>query len=214
LAENDASRETEPRLARRSLLRLAGMGLAALSARPDQAFARELAGSVEEIRGDAFADAPNERRKLENAAPLFIADEVTTGSQSRLALRLGKDTTVHLGELAHLTIDRYIENAGGELTLQSGALLFDRPAGAEPRPLRIRSSFGLIAVRGTRFFAGPSAGVFGVFVSRGSVSVSAGGQEVILGGGEGTNIAHPGDAPTPPSPWKQPRIDAALESTL
>jgi ferric-dicitrate binding protein FerR (iron transport regulator) len=214
LAEKDESFGTRHLLVRRSLLRLAGMGLAALSAGAGQALARELAGSVEAIKGDAFADAQDERRKLENAAPLFIADQVSTGSQSRLAIRLGKDTTIHLGELAHLTIDRFIENAGGELTLQSGALLFDRAPGAAPKPLRIRSSFGLIAVRGTRFFAGPSANVFGVLVTRGSVSVSAGGREVILGVGEGTNIAHPGDAPTPPAPWKQPRIDAALESTL
>jgi hypothetical protein len=212
LAEKSVGKER--RLVRRSLLRLAGMGLVAVSAGTRQAFAREFAGSVEQIKGEAFAEAQNERRKLEDAAPLFIADEVTTGSESRLAIRLGKDTTVRLGQLAHLTIDRYIENAGGELTLQSGALLFDKPAGAGPRPLRIRSSFALIAVRGTRFFAGPSAGVFGVFVSRGSVSVSAGGREVVVSDGEGTNIAHPGDAPTPPSPWKQPRIDAALESTL
>jgi hypothetical protein len=214
VAEREESFGTRHQLVRRALLRLAGMSLAALSAWPRLALAREVAGSVEAIKGDAFAEAQAERRKLENAAPLFIADQVSTGSQSRLAIRLGKDTTIHLGELAHLTIDRFIENAGGEFTLQSGALLFDRAPGAEPKPLRIRSSFGLIAVRGTRFFAGPSAEVFGVLVTRGSVSVSAGGQEVILLAGEGTNIAHPGDAPTPPAPWKQARIDAALESAL
>jgi ferric-dicitrate binding protein FerR (iron transport regulator) len=149
---------------------------------------------------------------LETAAPVFLADEVSTAASSRLAIHLGADTTVRLGELARLTIDRTIENAGGDLTLSSGPLLFDRMPGSAPRPLRIRSSFGLIAVRGTRFFAGPSAGVFGVFVQRGSVAVQAAGQEVILREGEGTNIARPGAPPTPPSPWKQPRIDAALES--
>lgn len=202
------------RIDRRSLFWLAGAGIAAISAKPYKAFARELAGSVEEIKGDAFAEAEKARRKLENAGPVFIADQVSTGSASRLAIRLGKDTMIRLGELAHLTIDRSIENAGGVLTLGSGPLLFETPAGAEPRPLNIRSSFALIAVRGTRFFAGPSAGVFGVFVSRGSVIVSAGGQEVVIRDGEGTNIAHPGEPPTPPAPWKQPRIDAALASTL
>jgi hypothetical protein len=214
LAESDEPARVGHRLARRSLFRFAGIGLVALSTKPDQAFGRELAGSVEEIKGEAFAEAQNERRKLENAAPLFIADEVSTGSASRLALHLGKDTVVRLGELAHLTIDRFIENAGGELTLASGPLLFDRQVGPQPRPLKIRSSYGLIAVRGTRFFAGPSNGVFGVFVERGSVVVSAAGQDVTLGAGEGTNIAHPGDAPTSPAPWKQPRIDAAMASTL
>jgi ferric-dicitrate binding protein FerR (iron transport regulator) len=185
-----------------------------LSATSQFASGREPAGSVEEVKGEAFAEAEKQRRRLEIAAPVFIADQVSTGVASRLTLRLGKDTTVRLGELAHLTVDRFIESAGGELTLGAGPLLFERTHGAEPRPLRIRSSFALIAVRGTRFFAGPSAGVFGVFVSRGSVTVSAGDRQVVVEEGQGTNIAHPGDAPTAPLPWKPPRISAALESVL
>jgi hypothetical protein len=203
---------TRHHVLRRTLLRLTGMGLLALSATFDRALAREIAGAVDDVRGEAFAEAQQERRKLENAAPVFLSDDVSTGAASRLAIHLGADTIVRLGELAHLVIDRTVENAGGDLTLTSGPLLFDRKPGAEPKPVRIRSSFGLIAVRGTRFFAGPSAGVFGVFVQRGSVAVRAAGQEVILRGGEGTNIAHPGDAPTPPAAWKQPRIDAAFAS--
>ena len=201
------------RLGRRSLMRLVGLGLVALSG-TGKAFARERAGAVDEVRGEAFAQAQDERRKLETAAPLFIADEVSTGEASRAALHLGKDTTVHLGELARFTIDHFFENAGGELTLASGALLFDERARAKPRSVRIRSPFALIAVRGTRFFAGPSADVFGVFVERGSVAVSSSGRRVVLGEGEGTNIAHPGDAPTAPVRWGKPRIDAAFASVL
>jgi ferric-dicitrate binding protein FerR (iron transport regulator) len=78
--------------------------------------------------------------------------------------------------------------------------------------MQIQTSFGLIAVRGTRFFAGQSAGVFGVFVERGRVAVSAAGTEVLVRAGQGTNIAHPGDAPTPAAPWGGARIRAALES--
>lgn len=214
LAESDRADRTKYGLVRRSVFRLAGISLGALAARLGHAHAREIAGSVEELRGDAFAQAEQERRKLENTGLIFLDDEISTGSASRLAMHLGKDTVVRLGELAHLKIDRSVENVGGELTLVSGPLLFDRAPGAKPRPLRIRSPFGLIAVRGTRFFAGPSAGVFGVFVQRGSVSVSAAGTEVVLHEGEGTNISQPGEAPTPPSIWRQPRIDAALESTM
>jgi FecR protein len=203
---------SERQIFRRTLLSLTGAGLLALASPFRKALARQVAGSVDEVRGEAFAEAEKERRKLESAAPVFLADEVSTGTASRLAIHLGADTIIRLGELAHLVIDRTVENAGGDHTLTSGAVLFDRKAGAEPRPVRIRSSFGLIAVRGTRFFAGPSAGVFGVFVQRGNVVVRAAGQEVILSEGQGTNIARPGDVPTPPAPWGQPRIDAALAS--
>ena len=174
---------------------------------------KERAGMVTEVKGDAFAEAQNQRRTLEQSAALFIKDTVGTGADARLTMRLGKDTTLHLGQLARLTIDRFLMNAGGDITLDAGPMLFDSPAG-RPSPLQIHSSFGLIAVRGTRFFAGPSNGVFGVFVERGSVAVSAAGVRVVVGEGQGTNIARPGDAPTPPAAWGAPRISAAMQSVL
>ena len=58
-------------------------------------------------------------------------------------------------------------------------------ADSRPVAVKIRSSYGLIAVRGTKFFAGPSNGVFGVFVDHGTVTVSGGGSEVVLQAGRG-----------------------------
>ena len=127
-------------------------------------------------------------------------------------MRLGRDTTLKLGERAQLTIDRYLVDAGGEINLGSGGMLFERPARSTPSKVQIRSTFGLIAVRGTRFFAGPSNDVFGVFVEQGRVTVSAAGKSVTVRAGQGTNIARPGAAPTAPAPWKEPRIRAALAS--
>jgi len=170
------------------------------------------AGKVEEIQGEAFAQKDSVRRNLDREAPLFIRDQVETAAASRLCMRLGRDTTLRLGERAQLVLDRYLIDAGGEINLVSGAMLFDREKGSSPSPLQIRSPFALIAVRGTRFFSGPSNGWFGVFVERGSVSVSAAGQQVILQAGEGTNIRWLGAAPTRPARWREPRIRAALES--
>jgi len=172
----------------------------------------ERAGTVEDVKGEAFAEAARVRRALDRAAPLFLGDEVGTGVESRLGMRLGRDTTIRLGEKARLKIDRFLVNAGGDVTLQSGPLLFDRPPGSIPAPMRIRSPFALIAVRGTRFFAGPSNGRFGVFVERGSVAVIASGQRVVLHDGEGTDVASPGARPTPVRRWQPPRIQAALAS--
>ena len=152
LAEIDRGDGTRYRFVRRSILRLAGLSLVALSTSHGDAFAREVAGSVEELKGEAFAQAEQQRRTLENAAPIFLGDEVSTGLAAKLTIRLGKETTVRLGELVHLMINLAVKNAGGELVLSSGALLFDRAPSAEPRPLHIRSSFGLIAVRGNAFF--------------------------------------------------------------
>jgi hypothetical protein len=195
---------------RRLLFGLALGGAGILGIRGAHAQRTEQAGSVEEVKGEAFAETGSDRRSLERAAPLFINDKVGTGADARAVLLLGKATTLRIGENAAITIDRFLVNAGGLITLQSGPILFDGPSGNSR--MQIRSAFGLIAVRGTRFFAGPSAGVFGVFVVRGSVSVSAAGKRVLVRSGQGTNIARPGSAPTPPAPWKPERIRAAFDS--
>lgn len=174
--------------------------------------AADRVGSVEEVKGEAFAELDAVRRTLDRAAPVFLGDEVVTGVASRLGMRLGRDTTIRLGEQARLKIDRFLVDAGGEMTLRSGPLLFDRPRRSARAPVQIRSPFALIAVRGTQFFAGPSNGRFGVFVARGSVAVTSAGQQVILREGEGTDVVSPGTPPTPIKRWAPERIRAALAS--
>ena len=169
-------------------------------------------GLVEAVRGEAFAELKGTRRALAVRANVFVEETVMTGESGRLALRFGADTTLRLGAAARLRIDRYIANAGGEFSLKEGGLLYDRPKKKKNAESVLRSLFGLIAIRGTRVFAGPSNGVFGVFVARGTVEVTAGGKTVTLGRGLGTSIAKPGDPPTDPAAWKEPRIKAALAS--
>ena len=194
---------------RRCLLWLSGallVGVAPGWAAPTE----QRAGAVEDIIGSAFAESGAERRTLATQTPIFIGDQVATETRSRLTARLGQSTTLRLGELARVRIDRFLANAGGVISLRSGAVFFDGPSeGARPQ-LQIRSPYGSIAVRGTRFFAGPN--VFGVFVESGSVVVSGGGRRVTVRAGEGTDIARPGGRPTPPKAWGPPRVRAALDS--
>jgi hypothetical protein len=199
-------------LHRRSLLGAALASLGLFIARDAQAESAQRAGAVEFVKGEAFAEASAARRALDRNAPVFLGDQCGTGPESRLSMQLGGSTRLRLGEKARITIDQYLINAGGELTLQSGPMLFDRAAGAAPTAIQIRSPFGLIAVRGTRFFAGPSRGVFGVFVDRGTVTVTAGFGRVTLHAQEGTDIRHPGDVPSAPARWGPPRIREALAS--
>jgi ferric-dicitrate binding protein FerR (iron transport regulator) len=184
-----------------------------MTLRPANAQTTEPAGVIEEIKGEGFAESPAARRALERNSPVFVADLVGTGAASRLLIQLGEQTRVRLGEQARLIIDRYLVEAGGEFRLEAGAMHFDRLPG-KTSPLRIRSPYGLIAVRGTRFFAGPSADVFGVFVERGSVSVTAGGREVVLLMGQGTDIPGPGDKPRTARRWRDLRIRNAMESVF
>jgi hypothetical protein len=170
-----------------------------------------LAGTIEALRGDAFAEGPKPRRALQPKAQVFIGDMVETAVNSALTMHLGKATFVKLGALAKLRIDNFVVDAGGTFDLDQGPMLIDHN-GTKDENLQVRSPFGLMAVRGTMFFAGPSNDVFGVFVARGLVAVTGGGRTVILRPGLGTNIARPGDAPTEPRRWSPGRITAALRS--
>lgn len=176
----------------------------------EPALADTTAGLVTAVSGDAIAQLNDARRTLSADGPVFVGDRLATGDGARANLRLGRATDLRLGEKARLTIDRFIMEAGGTITLGSGALLLDRTPGSGTGQIRVRSAYGLIAVRGTRFFAGPSNGVFGVFVVRGKVDVRAAGQTVSLVAGEGTDIAKRGAAPTPAKIWGEARIRAAL----
>jgi hypothetical protein len=168
-----------------------------------------LAGTIEALRGDAFAEGPKPRRALQPKAQVFIGDMVETAVNSALTMHLGKATLVKLGALAKFRIDNFVVDAGGTFDLDQGPMLIDHN-GTKDENLQVRSPFGLMAVRGTMFFAGPSNDVFGVFVAGGLVAVTGGGRTVILRPGLGTNVARPGDAPTEPRRWSPGRITAAL----
>jgi hypothetical protein len=187
-------------------------GLACATALVSTAFAMGRIGYVENSIGAANAEAHGITRVLAAGADIFVGDLVSTSGTARLTLLLGAATHVHMGGNTRLRIDRFLADVPGELTFDSGPLLIDRGEGPPRMDLRVRSPFGTIALRGTRVFAGPSNGVFGVFVERGVVDFIAGGATVRLMAGEGSDVRRPGDRPTPPRLWGDERIRDALIS--
>lgn len=191
------------RFSRRGLL----AGAAALAA--GAGLADSPVGKVERTEGEAFVERGG-RRPIAAPAPVHLGDAVGTGVQSRLALALLGDTRILMGPETQLTIDQYTVDAGGVMVLGAGAMLFDRPEGAPRAPVSLFTTYGVIAVRGTRFFAGPSRGVFGLFVARGEVEIRAGRRVAVLTEGQGVDVAGVGAVMTPPRPWSAARIAEAL----
>lgn len=187
-------------------LPVAGLLLAALTG---AAPAADPAGAVISLSGQASAFARSDRRALAPDAAVFLDDTVATAERSRLEIRLGTDTTLRLGEKGRVRLDR-ITATGTTIDLEQGALVVDKAPESKARALEIESSFGRIAVRGTKFFAGPSRGVFGVAVVRGHVVVEAAGVSVDLREGQGTDFARPGDPPGPVGTWAPERLAEAL----
>jgi hypothetical protein len=171
-------------------------------------------GRVGELRGEATATGGAPPRSLAPEALVFEGDLIATADAARLTLQLGEALEVRLGGGVRLRIDRFLLRTGGTLALERGAMLLDRDArrAAATEGVAVRSPFGLIAVRGTRFFAGPSRGAFGVFVERGAVLVIGGDRAVELGPGLGADIAATGAPPVGPTRWGEPRIAEAMAS--
>lgn len=174
--------------------------------------AATIAGDVTSLKGEVKAEVDAAQRILAQGAQVFVDDLIMTAPTARVTLTLGQGTTIKLSGSARLKLDRHMVNAGGSFDLQGGGLLFERGANGPKGDTAFKSPYGLIAVRGTTFFAGPSNGVFGVFVQHGEIDVTAAGKTVRLLPGQGTNIAKPGAAPSNAAKWKPARIRAAFLS--
>lgn len=177
-----------------------------------RAYAAAAVGRVGFSQGEAVLDRAGGRVAASEGVEIFLQDVAVTGDEpSRLDLRLGPATRIRLGAKARLAISRFVPGVAADATLHSGAALIERGPGAEP-DFELKSPFALLAARGTTFFAGPSNGVFGVYVRDGAVNVRTRRGSVTVRAGEGTDIKTPGAAPTPVKRWGQARIDAALAS--
>ncbi len=177
---------------------------------PMAAAAGEIVGHTVEVKGSAVAQAGHLMRSLDASSNLELDDTVLTGANAKLSAVLGSSTKLFLSGDARLVIDRYVAGVGGNLVLSSGALLVDAAAKSFRKPLTVTSPYGIVGIRGTRFFAGTIGETFGVFCARGSVSVTAGGRTVLLGAGQGVDIARPGASPGPVRAWGAAKIARAL----
>ena len=188
-----------------SALALTGIGLRATQA-------NAVIGKAVEITGDVSRKQANLLEGLKAGASLMDHDFVSTGKESFAELALGEDTSLLLGSETELLIDSFIAGQGGVIELGTGQMVFDRPEGLAKIDLTMRTAFGMIGVRGTKFFAGPNRGVFAVFVEHGRVEVTGGGITKAVSRGEGVEIKAPGEAPGEVKQWGEARIREAYAS--
>ncbi|WP_448951243.1 FecR domain-containing protein [Labrys neptuniae] len=198
---------------RRSLL--AGLALAGL--RPNSVLAAATmveAGTIVGSSGASTAELLGKVRALAAGDPVFLNDLLATGENARLTAQLGEATRLLLGARTRVRIDKFLVDRGGRLVLERGAILFDRPHNKPSGELSVTTPFGLIAARGTRFFAGRSWGGFGVYLDSGLVEVTTQGGTVRLTPGLGTDLTSMQAPPSKPQPWSRLRIGEAWASVL
>ncbi len=189
-----------------------GLLLTAVGRGAAPAWADSALGEATEIRGDVRLRQAKKDKPLAVGGQLFENDRVHTNAESFATLNLGTDTRVLLGAETELLVDSFIAGQGGTLELGTGRMVFDRPEGLPKVDVAVRTAFGMIGVRGTKFFCGPSRAAFAVFVEHGSVSVARGGVTKIVAAGQGVEFHHRGDAPSEPVNWGEARIREAYAS--
>ena len=197
-------------LGRRLFLAGGALALTGIGVRATQANA--VIGRAVAVTGEVNRRQENLLEGLKAGASLRDHDFVTTGRESFAELALGEDTSLLLGSETELLIDSFIAGQGGVIELGTGQMVFDRPEGLGKIDLTMRTAFGMIGVRGTKFFAGPNRGVFAVFVEHGRVEVTGGGVTAAVGRGEGVEIKAPGEAPGKVTTWGKARIREAYAS--
>jgi len=206
------SHALNPRLFGRRLF-LAGGALTLMGAGVGAAQANTVIGKAVKITGDVTRRQAGHLEGLSAGASLMDRDFVATGKESFAALALGDDTSLLLGSETELLIDSFIAGQGGTIELGTGQMMFDRAEGLTKIDFSMRTAFGMIGVRGTKFFAGPSRdAAFAVFVEHGLVEVTGDGVTRQVGRGEGVDFAAPGAAPTAMARWGQARIREAYAS--
>ena len=199
-------------ISRRRFAGLAAAGMA-IAGRASAEAAGGRIGSVEAVSGKAHAKL-KAIRTLIAAGEILEGDLVWTEAQSRTSLDLAGGSHIHLGAETQLRIDRFVAESGGDLVLGDGAIVFDRDEHLPKTKIAVRSVFGLIAVRGTRFFAGPSRGVFAVFCDRGRVEVMNQGARRLLMPGQGVDIRGTDEKPGGVQDWGHGRVDEAMSSVM
>lgn len=197
-------------VSRRLFLAGGALALTGIGIRATQA--NSIIGKAVEITGDVTRKQADRLEGLKAGVSLMDHDFVATGKESFAELALGEDTSLLLGSETELLIDTFIAGQGGTIELGTGQMVFDRPEGLAKIDLTMRTAFGMIGVRGTKFFAGPNRGVFGVFVEHGLVEVTGGGVTRQVGRGQGVDIAAPGAAPSEVARWGEARIREAYAS--
>lgn len=203
-------------LTRRETLGLAG-ALVLSPALP--ALAEDQIGKVLDARGTVQKTQNDVETLIKSGSPLVNNDLVSTGAKSFASMTLGTDTKIIMGEKTEVLLDSFLAEQGGTLELVSGDMVFDRPEGKPKIDLTIRTAFGQIGVRGTKFFTGRSRGNYAVFVEHGLVEVKSGETVRRVGPGEGVDIAS--DAKTrslfggdisDTKKWGRGRIEEAYKS--
>jgi hypothetical protein len=185
----------------------------ALIATTSVATAAEVAGVVSRLQGSATATAAGVSRPLAANGEVFPGDQIATGKDSRLEIRMADGAVITLGDDGLFTIGGIEpEKRGRVYGLFQGVFLAvsGKLADGRTSKLTILTPVATVGIRGTTFWGSQSPDLFEIVLLDGTgVYVESAGRRVVLTRPESGTRVEVGRAPTKPSPWEGDRLNAA-----
>lgn len=177
-------------------------------------------GTVTRLQNTADANRDGQMLALSEGAAIHEDDEVKSAEGTKIEITFKDGTKLTIGENSTLVIEEYLYNPKDSV----GRILLDAVQGPfrfisggigkmKDKRAEVKTSSATIGIRGTDFWGGPSAGVYGIFLIEGVIVVrNAEGGRILTVPGTGVNLTGANNQPGEVSAWGQSRVDEAFST--
>ena len=175
-------------------------------------------GTVTRLKNTASVVRAGQQMNIETGFKVQEFDEILSGEEARVEITFHDGTKLNIGADCHIVIDKFMFDPDVGIgiailrALQGPFRFITGHIGKTRDPqIVVQSRFGVIGVRGTDFWAGPSRGQYGVLLLEGSISVTnPSGQRILTEPGTGVNLTSNDVPPSEVTTWGAGRAAEAL----
>ncbi|WP_339635387.1 FecR domain-containing protein [uncultured Sneathiella sp.] len=182
-----------------------------------QAIADDI-GTVTRLKNTASVIRAGQQFNIETGFNIQEFDEIQSGEESRVEITFHDGTKLNIGSNCRIVVDKFMFDPDVGIgiailrALQGPFRFITGQIGKARDPqIVVQTRFGVIGVRGTDFWAGPSRGQYGVLLLEGAISVTnPAGQRILTTPGTGVNLTSNGVPPSEVATWGTGRAAEAL----
>jgi len=183
------------------------------------AFAADtVVGTVTKLRNTAYVIRQEQQLTIDVGFKIYENDEIQSETDTRVELTFNDGTTLYIGANCRLVVDKFLfdpdDNIGIAIlrVLQGPFRFISGLIGKVQDPqIVVQTQIGVIAVRGTDFWGGPSRGQYGVLLLKGAISITnPSGQRILTTPGTGVNLTGDNVPPSDVTIWGTDRAAEAL----
>jgi len=177
-------------------------------------------GTVTRLQNSANVIRDGQTIPLKTNSAIHENDEISSAKEARVEITFVDNTKLIIGENSTLLIDQFLydpKKSIGRILLDAAQGPFRFISGGigkmKDKRAEVKTSSAVIGIRGTDFWGGPSAGVYGIFLIEGIIVVrNAEGGRILTASGTGVNLSGANIAPGEVSIWGKSRVTEAISS--